>query len=132
MIYELVNGNGKVKEYGDEFRLKYVGEYLNGQKNGNVKEYDMDFYKIKYEGGYKNGKKNGKGKEYDWLSSNLIYEGEFLNGKKNGKGKDYYNNGIVFFEGEYLNGKKWDGILYDIKHKYTLFLEKVKGLVIKF
>ena len=55
IIYELINGNGKVKEY-NENKLIYEGEYLNG-------------------------KRNGKGKEYD-LNDKLIFEGEYLNGKK--------------------------------------------------
>ena len=62
IIYELINGTGKVKEYyWLNGKLKYEGEYLNGQRNGKVKEY------------------NYKGK--------LIFEGEYLNGRKNGKGK---------------------------------------------
>ena len=55
VIYELINGNGKVKEY-DIGRLKFDGEYLNG-------------------------KRNGKGKEYN-LSGKLIFEGEYLNGER--------------------------------------------------
>ena len=78
-IYELINGNGKIKEYYGNSKLKFEGEYLNGEKNG-------------------------KGKEYD--NGNLIFEDEYLNGEKNGKGKEYYENGRLKFEGEYLNGKR--------------------------
>ena len=57
IIYELINGNGKVKEYDDyEGKLIFEGEYLNG-------------------------KRNGKGKEYDW-DGQLLFEGEYLNGEK--------------------------------------------------
>ena len=80
IIYELINGNGKVKEYNWDAQLEFEGEYLNGRKNG-------------------------KGKEYDWKGT-LIYEGEYLNGKKNGKGKEYNDDGDLIFEGEFLNGKK--------------------------
>ena len=55
VIYELIKGNGKVKEYDDYSKLKFEGEYLNG-------------------------KKNGKGKEY-W-NGKLIFRGEYLNGEK--------------------------------------------------
>ena len=55
-IYELINGNGTVKEY-----------YWNGN--------------IQYEGEYKNGKRNGKGKIYD-INGLLMFEGEFENGWK--------------------------------------------------
>ena len=81
VIYELINGNGKVKEY-DHF---YGGT-------------------IKFDGEYLNGKKNGKGKEY-W-NGILEYEGEFLNDKRNGKGKEYDDQGEIIFEGEYLNGNR--------------------------
>ena len=56
IIYELINGKGKVKEYNK------LGDFL-------------------FEGEYLNGKRNGKGKEYD-EDGNLIYEGNFLKGKR--------------------------------------------------
>jgi len=56
----------------------FEGEYINGEKNGNVKEY------------HENGK--------------LMFEGEYLKGKRNGKGIEYYSSGELRFEGEYLNG----------------------------
>ena len=77
IIYELINGNGNVKEYEGN-NLKFEGEHLNG-------------------------KKNGKGKEYNW-NGHLIFEGEYLNGFKNGKGKEYNKEDNLIFEGEY---KKW-------------------------
>ena len=81
VIYELINGTGKVREYHNG-SLEFEGEYLNG-------------------------KKNGKGKEYCY--DNLKYEGEYLNGKRNGKGKEYDGFGKIKFEGEYLNGERWNG-----------------------
>ena len=42
VIYELKNGNGKVKEYYDNGKIKFEGEYLNGKRNGKGKEYDED------------------------------------------------------------------------------------------
>ena len=40
IIYELINGNGKVKEYWVSYgSLMFEGEYLNGKKNGKGKEY---------------------------------------------------------------------------------------------
>jgi antitoxin component YwqK of YwqJK toxin-antitoxin module len=53
VIYELKNGNGKVKEYYDNGNIKFKGEYLNG-------------------------KQNEEGKEY-YESGELIFEGEFTN-----------------------------------------------------
>ena len=56
IIYELINGNGKVKEYNDFEELEFEGEYLNG-------------------------KRHGKGKEY-WKNGELLFESEYLNGKR--------------------------------------------------
>ena len=61
----------------------FIGEYINGERNGKGKEY-YD-YKLKFEGEYLNGKRNGKGKEYN-RNGELIFEGEYINGEKNGKG----------------------------------------------
>ena len=72
-IYELKNGNGKVKEFDDGV-LIFEGEYLNG-------------------------KINGKGKEY-FDDGILKYEGEFLNGER-WNGKEYDDDGKFKFEGEY-------------------------------
>ena len=34
IVFELKNGNGKIKEYDDVGRLIFEGEYLNGKKHG--------------------------------------------------------------------------------------------------
>ena len=82
IIYELINGNGPVKEYGWNGKLEFDGEYLNGKRNGKGKEYDIYFGNLIFEGGYLNGKRNGKGKEFN-DNEKLIYEGNYLNGKWN-------------------------------------------------
>ena len=103
VIYELINGTGKVKEYSEDILL-FEGEYLNGQKHGKGKEYTA-FGKLIFEGEYLNGKKQGKGREYDHAGK-LLYEGEYLNGKRNGKGKEYDYNGLLLYEGKWKNNKK--------------------------
>ena len=81
VIYELINGNGKVKEYNEyNSKLFFDGEYLNGKKNGYCKEYYYDG-DIKFEGNYLNGKRNGKGKEY-YRDRHIKYQGEYLDGKE--------------------------------------------------
>ena len=40
-IYEIKNGNGYIKEYYSNGILQFEGEYLNGEKNGNIKELNM-------------------------------------------------------------------------------------------
>ena len=80
--FEIKDGKGYIKEYNDNGRLIFEGEYINGQRNG-------------------------KGKEYDHGESELKFEGEYLNGQRNGKGKEYDYDGKLIFEGEYLK-KKWE------------------------
>ena len=79
IIYELKNGNGKVKEYDDEDALIFDGEYLNGKRNGKFKQYNNE--------------------------DALIFEGEYLNGKLNGKLIQYNSQGKIVNEGEFLNGE---------------------------
>ena len=94
-LYELIKGNGKVKEYSNKY-LIFEGEYLNGKRNGKGKEYHNG--KLIFDGEYLNGKRNGKGKEYNFYNDGLIFEGEYLKGEKNGKGKEYdsYTHKLIF------------------------------------
>ena len=65
IIYELKNGQGKVKEFNKYGRLIFEGEYLNGKRNGKGKEYyDYDEMLLD-KPGYKQ-------------SGDLIFEGEYL------------------------------------------------------
>ena len=50
------------------------------KKLENVKNMINNGIKI-FEGEFLNGKRNGEGKEYNWKGE-LIFEGEYLNGKK--------------------------------------------------
>ena len=101
-------------------KLVFEGEYLNGRRNGKIKEYNM-FGKLLFDGEYKNGLiwngkgydgnnnivykiKNGKGYVKEYFLKTLRFEGEYLNGLKNGKGKEYDYKGDLLFEGKYKNG----------------------------
>ena len=85
IIYKLINGSGKIKEYNwTNGKLRFEGEYLNGKRHGKGKEYICDG-ELKFEGEYLNGKRHGKGKEY--LNGKLIFDGQYLNGKRHHKGK---------------------------------------------
>ena len=87
--YKNISGKYKIDGIfglGREYKIKtneliFEGEYLNGKRNGNGKEY-YDNGKLKFEGEYKNGQKNGNGKEYyNSINSELKFVGEYLNGK---------------------------------------------------
>ena len=73
------NGKGKEFIYDSNLKFNYifVGEFLNGVKNGYGKECKDN--KSVFEGEYLNGERNGKGKEY--RNEELAYDGEYLNEK---------------------------------------------------
>ena len=122
IIYELKKGKGFVKEYYNNGKLRFEGEYVNGQRNGKGKEYNYDS-KLRFEGEYLNGKKNGKGKEY-YAKGNLKFDGEYLY-NYNIKGKLYIKEKVEF-EGEFLFYKKWNGKGYDENGNVTYELKKWK------
>ena len=93
LIYEEDIFGRKRKEYDDNGNLIFEGEYINGKRNGNGKEYKNG--NLIFEGEYKNGKRIN-GKEY---LEDILFEDEFLNGKKNKKVKGFNNSGKK-------NGKK--------------------------
>ena len=57
-IYEIQKGNGMIKDFYYNAKIKFEGELLNGKKNGNGKEYHANS-NIKFEGYYLNNKKHG-------------------------------------------------------------------------
>ena len=65
--------------------------------------------KLIYEGEFLNGERKGNGKEY--YKEKLRFEGDYLYGSKiNGK---FYINEKLRYEGEYLYEKFWNGTGYD-------------------
>ena len=122
-VYKLEQGKGFFCDYDKE--NIYIGEYLNGERNGKGKEYWKG--NLIFEGEYLNGKRNGKGKEY--FDDKLEFEGEYLNGKRKGKGKDYYYDGTLSFEGKYLDNERWKGILYDFNGNIIYELNKENNIV---
>ena len=156
ILYELKDGNGYMYEYDEIFgKLKFEGEYINGERNGKGKEYQKYNGKILiFEGEYKNGQKNGKGIEYrnkykyfegEYLKGLkngkgkyyyedhreiISYEGEFKDGRKEGKGKEYYIGGEIKFDGEYINGEIWNGKGYgDNSDNDNFILNKGNGYI---
>ena len=111
------------KEYDEKNNIIY--EWKNG--TGLIKEYSNFSDFLEYEGEYKNGLRNGNGKEY--RIGYLIFEGEYLNGLRNGKGKEYDEFGELIFEGEYFKGKMWNW-KNDSKN-YKISLKKGKRFVKK-
>ena len=88
--YIIYDNKSKVgKEYNDKDILIYIGEYLNGERNGNGREFN-EKNELTFYGSYSNGKRNGKGIEYNGKGK-LLFEGDYSNGKRNGQGIEYRN-----------------------------------------
>ena len=81
----------KGKEFYDKWTVRIWRVYLEGEKNGNGKEYHKNG-KLKFEGSYIKGNKwNGIGNDYEDKKSYENKEGEEVL-------KEYYENGILNFE----------------------------------
>ena len=144
-IYYTSQNEGEEYDSFDN-EIRYIGEYLNGERNGKGYEYNIEGTLI-FEGEYFKGKKwNGKGYDGDGnfvyelkegkgyvkecgSFGELIYEGEYLNGERNGKGKEYKDEGQLVFEGEYFYGKRWNGKGYDENGNIAYELKNGKGFV---
>ena len=100
----ILDGKKREKKYDYFLESIYEGNYENGLRNGEGKEYNK-LGEIIYDGGFLDGQRSGKGIEYDEFETK-IFEGEYENGQRNGKGIEYNERGDKIFEGEYKNGKR--------------------------
>ena len=124
-IYELINGNGTVKEYEEIYNfLLFDGKYLNGKRDGKGKEYD--FGKIRFDGEYLNGRRHGKGKEYRY--SNFKFQAEEYSSEEGREKRIEYQGTFLIFDGEYINGKEWNGKGYDINNNIIYELKNGKWI----
>ena len=94
---------------------------------------------MQYKGEYQNGIKNGEGKEYKY-NGKLVFEGEYKFGKRwNGEGEEnYYEdyNGFFYkhlFSGEYLDGQRYNGEIriYNEEHQLIHQLKILNGAKIE-
>ena len=71
--------------------MLFEGYYIAGRRNGKGKEF-YENGKLKYEGEYLNRKKTGFGIEYNNHNGEILLKGEYLRGKKIGKFYKYHYN----------------------------------------
>ena len=129
MIYE--DESNKKRRIYDAYNdaLIFEGEFLNGRKNGKVKEFD-DFLKLEFKKGFLyRSKWNGKWKEL-YFEGRLTFEGKYLNGKKvKGKSKEYNLDGELVYEIDYINGKVWEFKQYNNNNNIINELHEGKGII---
>ena len=105
---------GKVTIYYSDGKIKYEGDCLDGNFEGNGTYY----YKEKgnrYDGQWKKGLKHGKGiLYYDHEAKTKRYKGNFFKGKFEGKGIYYWEDGS-YYTGDFVNG---------LKHGYGKYYKK--------
>ena len=90
------------------------GRYIK-KENNKIIGYNSYNHEILFEGDFSNGKRNGEGKEYN-EDGKIIFEGEYSDGKKWKGLEKVYNedNGKLIFEYQYSNriidgeGKEYD------------------------
>lgn len=104
--YSLLNGkiNGKVKTYHNNGKLKLIGFYTNGIKNGLFKEYDVNGI-LETEYSMSNGEFNGALKAY-YSNGRLKKASNFLKGKEDGNFVEYDEYGNIESEYVMANGMK--------------------------
>ena len=80
---------------------KYVGEYMDGKRNGQGTYTYPDG--AKYVGEFKDSKRNGQG-TYTFANGNK-YVGEYMDDKRNGQGTSYAANGSIVNQGIWADNK---------------------------
>ena len=99
------NGMEKWKNILTLYSLNFANESkIIGTKSGKFGTSSIN-NKLKFVGEYLNGERNGKGKEY-YCDGKLKFQGEYLNGERNEKWKEYNSDGNLVFEKKYSNKKK--------------------------
>ena len=107
-----INNNQELKGIKNGYNWRYVGQAVNGLREGKGICYwdDGD----RYEGDYKNDNKEGKGIYY--FNDGDRYEGDFKNDKREGKGIYYYNKEPFKgdrYEGDFRNDiSEGNGVYY--------------------
>lgn len=101
--------NGTYKELSDSGKVIVLGEFIEGEEDG---EWLYEVGDEKETGSYQNGKREGLWKHY--THDILNFQGSYTDGEPNGEFVYYWDNGKIKEKGVYMMGKKegsW--ILYD-------------------
>ena len=95
--------NGPFKIYRDDGILSKEGNYLNGEYEGLITNYNNQ--NLFSEENYTNGVKNGEFKSYSFDGELRSFE-YYINGEKNGEFVEYWEGGTSKIITNYLNDKK--------------------------
>ena len=87
------------KYFHQNGKLKMVGEFLNGKREGEWKAY-FDNEQLQSEGIFKDGKREGIAKVY-FPNGKLRYEGQYKNDKEVGHWKFYNEQGKLVTEKDF-------------------------------
>ena len=84
-------------------QIFYSGKFDKNEKFTGYAELETPSYH--YIGNFLNGKKNGQGTLYN-KKNNIIYEGDFLNDERSGEGIEYIEGSLYVYKGSWLKNKK--------------------------
>ncbi len=103
--------SGKIYSgFGEDGNLKkvYVGNIVNGKKEGKWVSFYHSTGKKMFEYNFKNGKVDGLNTQW-YENGQKELERTFKDGKRDGTCREYYEDGQKMYEGTYKNGNK-DGL----------------------
>lgn len=86
-----------------ELQCFYSGKFDENEKFTGYAELETPTFQ--YVGEFLNGKKNGFGKLYN-KKNNIIYEGTFLNDERSGEGTEYIEGSSYTYKGSWLKNQK--------------------------
>mgnify|MGYP000223978526 CR=1 FL=1 len=98
---KVYGGFGEVKP----LKKVYIGNLLNGKKEGRWKSYYHSTGKKKYDLNFKDGKPDGINTEW-YENGQKTYEGTHKDGKQDGLWTEWYDNGQKKYEGTFKDGKR--------------------------
>ena len=141
-VFELKYGNGYIKEFNNEGKLIFEGEYKNGQRNGKGKEYFINTKIIFNKNIYYNPIINrGEDNYFSQFSPFPTYS-RYSQIPRFSVLSCFYNPNLDYkyigiredidklkFEGEYFIGKRWNGIGYNYYGNKEYEIKDGKGFV---
>ena len=98
-------GNEEIQKNAGIFIKEIVNFFKNYKKNGLGIDYDENG-RVKYKGNFLDDEYNGEGTFY--YPNGDYYKGNFIKGKKSGRGCDFYKNGKIKYDGKFVNDKYED------------------------
>jgi len=90
--------------YYDNGMLKYIGDLVDGKRQGTGTSWHERTGNLEYKGEWKNDKRDGQGRMFYESPNDLFFEGTWAEGKQV-EGTEYFPGGVLRYKGTYRNGR---------------------------